>query len=141
MKAKSDRIVRYALVCDDIREEKSGKETLVGVYSNKIIVGGLPAVLPKLCFRIRITPIRRPLDISLSLRAPEGGDSITGLKAVLPARAEESGEHTLNLVMSPFVLKAEGEYSLIVEHGGKEETALKFTAEVLKTPVVRQPKD
>lgn len=124
-----------------VREEKSGKETLVGVYNNKVIVGGLPAVLPKLCFRIRITPIRRPLDISLSVRAPEGGESITGLKAVIPAGGEESGEHTLNLVMSPFVLKTEGEYSLIVEHGGKEETALKFIAEVVKTPVVRQPKD
>lgn len=141
MKAKSGLIVRYALVCDDVREEKSGKETLVGVYNEKIIVGGLPAVIPKLCFRIRITPIRRPLDISLSLQAPEGGDSITGLKAVLPAGAEKSGGHTLNLVMSPFILKAEGEYSLIVEHGGKEETALKFIAEVVKTPVVRPPKD
>jgi len=140
MKAKSGPIVRYALVCDDVREEKSGKETLVGVYNSKIIVAGLPAVLPKLCFRIRIIPIRRALAISLSVRAPEGGESITGLKAVIPAGSEKSEEHTLNLVMSPFVLKVEGEYSLIVEHGGKEETALRFRTEVVKTPVVRQPK-
>lgn len=140
MKTKSGPIVRYALICDDVREEKSGKETLVGVYNEKIIVKSLPTLLPKLCFRIRITQIRRPLDIALSLRAPEGGDSITGLKAIIPTSTEESSEHNLTLVMSPFVLKAEGEYSLIVEHGGKEETVLRFIAEIMKTPI-HKPKD
>lgn len=138
MKGKPDLIVRYVLICDDIREEKSGKETLVGVYNEKIIVGSLPALLPKLCFRICVAPVQRSIDVSLSVQAPKDGESITGLKAVIPVKVEKATGHTLNLIMSPFVIKSEGEYSLIIEHGENKETALKFCVEIRKNPVVHQ---
>ena len=37
------------IYCDDIREEASGKRTLVGVYRAALIVPAFPAVLPKFC--------------------------------------------------------------------------------------------
>jgi hypothetical protein len=36
----------YAIFCDDHREEKSGKEIFVGVYSQTLIIAELPAFLP-----------------------------------------------------------------------------------------------
>ncbi len=45
------------LVCDDVREEKSNKLTLVGVYSGFIAVATpWPALLPKLGLFIRLAP-------------------------------------------------------------------------------------
>jgi hypothetical protein len=41
-----------ALVCDDIREERSGKEILIGVYNSAIIFNQFPARWPRLTFRV-----------------------------------------------------------------------------------------
>jgi hypothetical protein len=124
-------LVKYALLCDDIREEKSGKETLVGVYNDKVMVAGLPVVMPKLCFRIKTRPVKKQLDISISIKGPNDGESITGLKSFIPAKPEFPGGNTLSLIMSPFIIKSAGEYSLLIEHSGKEETALIFTVEIM----------
>lgn len=49
------------LFCDDIRHETSGKLTLVGVYSDALIVPELPATLPRLCLVARlIAPLAQP---------------------------------------------------------------------------------
>jgi len=47
--------VRSVILCDDIREEKSGKEILIGVYTSSIIFGQFPAKMPKLIFRIALS--------------------------------------------------------------------------------------
>jgi len=51
----------YPIYCDDIRHELSGKTTLVGVYSGKLIAASLPASLAKLCVVLNLaTPLERP---------------------------------------------------------------------------------
>lgn len=42
------------LFCDDIREEVSGKMTLVGVYGPNLLVQSFPAKIPKLCLHMRL---------------------------------------------------------------------------------------
>jgi hypothetical protein len=39
------------VVCDDVREEKSGKMILIGVYNDAAIVKAFPAIMLKLVFR------------------------------------------------------------------------------------------
>lgn len=38
-----------ALYCDDIRHEKTGKVSIIGIYGQKLIVNTIPTTLPKLC--------------------------------------------------------------------------------------------
>lgn len=65
--------------CDDIREEVSGKVTLVGCYGADLVVGGeVPAILPKLCMSCRI--IFDPFD----------GEKILTLIIALPGETLES---------------------------------------------------
>ena len=45
------------IVCDDIRSEATGKDMLIGVYADAIILPRFPARLPKLCFRVTVTDI------------------------------------------------------------------------------------
>lgn len=40
--------------CDDIRQEVSGKVSLIGCYTGGMYVNELPAVLPKLCAHVRL---------------------------------------------------------------------------------------
>lgn len=49
----------YFIACDDIRHEASGKEILIGVYGDDIIVNSFPASLEHLYFRINV---RSPID-------------------------------------------------------------------------------
>lgn len=45
----------YAIFCDDIRQEITGKTTLVGVYNGHLIVtGSLPIILPQICAAITL---------------------------------------------------------------------------------------
>ena len=45
----------FAIFCDDIRHEVTGKTTLVGAYNNQLIVtGSLPVTLPQLCAAITL---------------------------------------------------------------------------------------
>lgn len=39
----------HTIFCDDIRQEITGKITLVGVYSSVMFVAEMPTVLPKFC--------------------------------------------------------------------------------------------
>jgi hypothetical protein len=55
----------FVIFCDDIRHEVSGKETIVGKYSNELTVFGVsPVVLPKICMLIclRVDPHSRPCE-------------------------------------------------------------------------------
>lgn len=56
----TQRIV-VAQFCDDIRREIGNKYSLIGCYSDELIVDKFPAVLPKLCAQIRaITTLDQP---------------------------------------------------------------------------------
>ena len=47
--------------CDDIRHEIGGKISLIGCYSEVMLVGKFPITLPKLCASVRaITPADEP---------------------------------------------------------------------------------
>ncbi|HVY50692.1 MAG TPA: hypothetical protein VHA07_03940 [Devosia sp.] len=43
------------LFCDDIREELTGMNTLVGIYPDNVVVNKMPFAFPKLAFYTRLT--------------------------------------------------------------------------------------
>jgi hypothetical protein len=60
--------------CDDVRQELGNKVSLMGCYGHSMLVGTLPAALPKLCVQIRIyTPVQRPFT-KLSVRLMREGE-------------------------------------------------------------------
>lgn len=69
--------VGTVIVCDDVRSESSGKETLVGVYNGVLVVPSLPTSLPKLCFRLPIIA-DGPLTAKVTFRvvSPSGAKMI-----------------------------------------------------------------
>jgi hypothetical protein len=50
------------VICDDIRHEAGNKISIMGLYSEKVLVQAFPAVLPKLCaFATICSPRERPI--------------------------------------------------------------------------------
>lgn len=127
MKGKQAPPVKYALMCEDIREEKNNKAILIGVYASRIVFHRpLPAIFPKLCFRICFDVSKPHTDmINLRIRKPDKTE-MGPFPASLEANKDIAGEQILNLALSPFIFEKEGYYDLIVEHAGKEERAFRF---------------
>lgn len=63
-----------AVFCEDIREEKTGTQTLVGVYPDNLNIPKVPVALPKLAvyLRIALDPFVDADPISVWLISPKG---------------------------------------------------------------------
>jgi len=136
MSSKDLPKINFVLVCDDIREEKNtNKVMLWGLYTQKMFLPSVPAMLPKLAMRLSLD-MSKPIveDIEVLVRRPDkailGG--MKGIKIEVPPEA--GGEGNLNLVFSPFPVELAGEYEVVLEHNKKQVSKVAF--EVVIRPAV-----
>ena len=74
--------IKVAIACEDIREEKLGKHTLVGVYAgDEIQLAQIPGNIAIACFIEAIVLEPGPFEMSMRLSGP--GDHQALLKAML----------------------------------------------------------
>lgn len=66
-----------ALFCQDIREEKAGTVTIVGIFPDNISVAKIPFVFPKMAIyaRLSFTFAEKPNEIALRLVAADGSET------------------------------------------------------------------
>ena len=116
---------KYGLVCDEIREEKSNKTLIVGLYGSKIIVPGVPGIMAKLCFRLCFDATRAyPENFELMLRRPDG--KVEGPFPVKTPRLADEDEGYINISLVPFLFSAEGRYEVLARNEGQEVKVLSF---------------
>lgn len=101
-------VVKYAIICDDIRKEDTGKLILIGVYSRDIRVAAFPATLVlSLCVGIESDEPKES-DIYLQCMI---GDNIK-FNAEIRVEVQEAGSGVMTL--PPFVLNNITEGGIIV---------------------------
>jgi len=76
-------ITATAAFCDDIRQEISGKYSLIGCYCAQMLVDDFPATLPRLCIAVYIKIHPGAAVENITLYATLGADAQIG-KYVLP---------------------------------------------------------
>lgn len=79
----------YVTFCDDIRDEASGKQMFIGVYSGEMTIWGKPPInLPQLCILIsfRHDPNTFPLDMTFRV-SQKGRETKTIWEAVVSMAA------------------------------------------------------
>lgn len=123
--------VKYVLMADDLRDEITGKQTLVGVYNDSMNTDQLPAQLSQLVFRLTLNTVPSGKDsISFELRSPTGR-VVQSLSGPLFSETFQSVEPdaTAQVVMnfSPLRLDEVGEYSLVHTGGAEDQTVYSFT--------------
>ncbi len=125
--------INYILVCDDLREEKdSNKFTLLGLYSGKLRMDVIPAILPKIAIRICIRDVKIGSTMKIDLIRPDG-TLIGGGPIRIEAMEKSRGEAFVNLIFAPFPVDAPGPYKLVLTQGEKKNSMVAFEAE-LKAP-------
>lgn len=80
--------IQVAIVCEDIREEKRGKHTLVGVYSgDEIQLAQIPGNIAIACFIEAVVLEPGPFELTMRLSGP--GEHQALLKAMLDLPSTE----------------------------------------------------
>ncbi|MEJ5207462.1 hypothetical protein [Denitratimonas sp. CY0512] len=127
----------YAIYCDDIRQEISGKVTLVGTYTGSLLVRSFPVTLPKLCLALNVvTPVEGSFgDLKIRIThnevvIAEGGMTAPDLHAAFAATRNCGDDNPSNdgrqllagfhFIFSPIRLEEPGRIRVHVEAGGEE---------------------
>lgn len=119
----------YSVLCDDVREEKGNKLSLIGIYSKSIFFNKVPAIYPKICLVIFIEGLKDLLpDVKVVLKSPESEDEIINLKA--PPKAPLNDDVRLVLAKSPFRVNATGKAKFQVYFGDARRPSLTHNFEI-----------
>ena len=106
-------------VCDEVRQEEHRKMSLMGIYHrNEIVLGGVPAALPKLSFYLVIDLKNKPTTSTVEIVGPNGEitHSSKGSWELPPGK-----QNVLFIDISPFQIPMLGQYELILRNRkGKE---------------------
>jgi hypothetical protein len=109
-----------SIFCEDVRMEASDQRTLVGVYTDDLIVGGFPAVLPRLGIYITlIEPLPEaegPMNIKVTIPGEHGEEVIVDTDLPNDRKsdaigAESDPEYLINTLafrLSPLLIEREG---------------------------------
>lgn len=119
-----------SIFCHDIREEKAGTETLVGVLPDNINVPAVPSRLPQLCSytRIIMLPPFDQVDVSAALLSQDGSEFFRNSidKEILKKAHEEAAEAgapmatiVSRIVAAPMEFKEVGRMIVRVEVDGE----------------------
>jgi hypothetical protein len=133
--------------CDDIREEKTNKISLMGIYHDSLLVPCIPTTLPKLCAWVNvITPIDQPFK-ELHIRVVQGEEGTvlfdnakidTGTlearqqKSIPEYAGQDSFAASIAIIMTPFQISSETFLRIIVNTEDEELRSRRLT--ILKSP-------
>ena len=113
----------FTILCDDVREEKSNKLTLVGVYSKDIVFKEIPSIYPKLCLVIFVEGIKDLFaNVKVILKVPESEDIVIIMKP--PQKISLNNNINLVLAVSPFRIKTTGLGQFQIYFGNAKKPSL-----------------
>ncbi len=119
------------VLCDDIREEKGSKFSLIGVYGSTIVVNKTPVTLAKLCLFIMLigtknnvpsmnivfkSPNAEPVSQSIKMPPDQGG----GVNSVAAA-----------MTISPFKINSPGDAKFEIRFEGENRVALTYKFKII----------
>ena len=124
-------ISAVALFCEDIRDEKSGAQTLIGIFPDNADVPAFPCTFSRLglYLRIHIDPAFDPHSLSLVLRMPSGQEQVVaelGRELIDKGRreAEDSQSPLIGFIsrtiVRDFTISGPGRIAAVVKVGERE---------------------
>ena len=106
---------RYTLLCDDVRQEKSGKWLIIGLYTPDIAVPSVPFAMPVLSF-FNCFDATEPGDFDVSFRLSHGSTVLAGGSGRITV--QKAGVVSLPLRLGPVQFPAATDYIFALEVQG-----------------------
>jgi len=111
---------RYVLVCDEVRQENTGKFIIVGLYTPDLIVGQIPVVLPGLTFFIGVESDRPGnYQCRISLQHLETGQLVA--QGMAGFTIQRPGFGPIPIRLANLQLNAIGAYVFTLQVDGERE--------------------
>jgi hypothetical protein len=111
----------HTIVCDDIREEKNNKFSLMGIYGKEIVFNKLPALLPKLCIIIMLEEVREKFaKIEITMKLPKTKPQVFNRQ--VPSNVALKSDFNFIFCLSPFKVEETGEAIFEVRIGESKRT-------------------
>lgn len=111
--------VRNAIFCEDIREEKSNKHILIGVFGGDLHVAEIPALV-RLAIYTEIE-IKGDIPSQVFLKISGPGDGYAIMQAQPRVNEEADNLQTIVISTPSFAIQAESEGNIKVEIGFQED--------------------
>lgn len=124
--------VTSVIVCDDVRQEVSGKEILIGVYNNVAISSVFPIGFHQLFFRVTVDiHFKNPKSYTISVEQESTGRTLANVTGTIGEKPDDESSYLFGITLQGFV--AEKPMVLLVRLGidREPETVGKFA--------IRQP--
>jgi len=127
----------WTVMCDDIREEKYNKVSLMGLYGPDLFLRGLPGALPKLAFFVIVQGGNGNQKLSFSLVDPDGALMVGGeAELSIPEDAKEDQRGNLPIIFGPVVFRREGPHRFEMRLEGEERPFSSLVFNVAANPNV-----
>src|SRR4051794_10219322 len=109
--SKKNFKIRSVILCDDVRQEVSGKEILIGVYNDVLIFGKMPSALTRLVCRVSLDLIPpRQAKANLLIVDPSGEILIRGNDLDIESSADPPA--IAGLIQGSVLFSQAGKYTI-----------------------------
>lgn len=133
-------MIFWAVVCDDLRYEITGKVSYIGVYQAKAMVPAFPATFQKLCvvthMAVRIDELTSgptPATVSLEL----DGQVVSHSEIELPDAERNSDEDEFGPITYAMAAVHFGLQNFVVEHASRMIAVLTVGNQRVEVPAIR----
>lgn len=111
---------KYTIICDEVRQEMTGKFIIIGVYTGTITIPQLPFILPSLSFFQALEGDRPGMwNVRMKLQHLESGKNVFEGMGAVNFQRPGPGVSALRFPNVPFV--AQGAYNFVQEFEGQSE--------------------
>jgi uncharacterized protein DUF6941 len=112
------------IICDDVRKEDNGKEILIGIFNDTMVIGSVPAVLATFGIRFLVKTNTKEVEIKGYIIGP-GKNKIVefGGKAVF---ANIRFSSSISFKISPMMISEYGEYEIYLGLNSEPEKVHAF---------------
>ena len=118
------------ILCDDTRQEIGNKISLIGIYSNNIIINRVPFVLPKICLYVMLTKITKPIPkFDVAVIIPQTDP----IKLSLPEPSDQTVGTDINLgiLISPLRIKSAGNARIEIRFENEKKPSLIYRFKIV----------
>lgn len=96
---------KFSIICDDIRFEQGNKVSLIGVYTDGILVPRFPYLFPKLCLHQQFEDAKNTKRLRIVLSGPK-----LNVKAEAKTHDPSKSSLKVNIAFAGVEVSEEGDY-------------------------------
>jgi len=113
----------FTMLCDDVREEKGGKLSLMGLYEKEYIVSHIPSIMPRLCLIIILSEIKEILNkVHITLKSPKSEPN--NINFDIRPKVEKGKDFRLIVYLSPFKINGTGEAKFEIKFNNDQKASI-----------------